>query len=161
MIITVPFNVPGSKKEKYYRIEIKQSIIPNAGLGAYSKDYIPLGSYCEYKGVFVKSYDEDDSINEKNKLNVLYAWTVYTWKGDTILDDIYGYIDGYDINKSNWCRYVNCGVLDISNNLQVLQKEDKIFYQTLRDIIPGEEFYIDYGDEYRKYMKLDYSIYKR
>ena len=63
------------------------------------------------------------------------------------------YVDGEDTDLSGWCRFLNhafrsdprCNAepyLDMGN------QEPKIWFGTIRDIYPGEEICIDYGEYY-------------
>jgi len=61
------------------------------------------------------------------------------------------YVDATDLERSNWTRYVNCGMKNAHNNMEQDQIYDKIFYTTTKEVAAGEEFFIDYGPEYRKY----------
>jgi hypothetical protein len=130
-------------KYKYIKIRLAPSSIKAAGIGAYAVDPIPKGARGIYKGI---SKDEEDT-------NMYYAWTIKTFdeeSGETDYNDesLY-YVDAFDLKKSNWTRYVNCGLTDKANNFESDQKFDKIFYVATRDIKPDEELFIDYGEGYR------------
>lgn len=129
---------------KYLRIRIAPSNIKKAGMGAYAVDPIPKGARGVYKGV---SREEEDT-------NVFYAWVVKSFNRKSGLpdenDESTYYIDAQDIRRSNWTRFVNCGMTDASNNFESDQIYDKFFYVALRNIEPDEELFIDYGPEYRE-----------
>jgi hypothetical protein len=45
---------------------------------------------------------------------------------------------------------VNCGMKRRDNNMDSIQKFDKIYYFAKKNINPGQEIFIDYGVGYRK-----------
>ena len=140
-IVRVPFLYPNNEYH-YLRVRIGPSTIPEAGMGAFALDQIPRGSRDHYRGVIA---------NEKNA-NAYYSWMISPYNkktGEEIPGKKMAYIDCEDPNDGNWTRYVNCGPTSKKNNIDVEQHFDKIFYMTLRDILPGEELFVDYGEEYR------------
>jgi hypothetical protein len=144
-IINTLFWLYDEERYAYLKIKIAPSAIKAAGMGAYAVDDIPEGAVAQYKGV---PRTEDDS-------NLYYSWVVKSFdpqEGLVDESDIYlYYVDATDLDKSNWTRYVNCGMKDKFNNMEQEQVYDKIFYTTTRSIEAGEEFFIDYGPEYREY----------
>lgn len=144
-IVRSLFYIPKTKRYEYLRIKIAPSTIKAAGMGAYAVDPIPKGAKCEYKGV--KKVEED--------ANLYYAWTIKTFDKDTGEPDdrdlpLY-YVDATDLRKSNWTRYANCGMKSKDNNMDSEQEFANFYYVAMRDIKPGEEIFIDYGEEYRKF----------
>lgn len=134
----------GAGAYEYLRVRLAPSNIKAAGIGAYAVDPIPKGARGVYKGV---------PMNE-DTVNMYYAWTVKSFDAETGEvdedDDEMYYIDAFDTSKSNWTRYVNCGMKDRYNNFESDQLYDKFFYVALKDAEPGEELFIDYGDAYRQ-----------
>lgn len=135
--------VPSENKTKTFRIKIAPSTIPNAGQGVYAIDPIPKGARGTYRGV-KRSLEKGDPY---------YSWIIYEWDestGEANTSKPSYLVDAHNISQSNWTRFVNCGLKKRLNNFDVEQKFDKIYYYTLRDIKPGEEFFVDYGPDYRK-----------
>jgi SET domain-containing protein len=142
-IIKSKFYIPSKDKYQIYSLQIKKSTIPNAGLGVFANEFIPKGSACQYKG-------ERKSLE---KGNPYYSWSIFeynTIKGNPISGKELYLLDATNISKSNWTRYVNCGLKKNKNNLDSKQEFDQIYYYAIRDINPGEELFIDYGPGYRK-----------
>ena len=63
------------------------------------------------------------------------------------------FIDGTSDPK-NWMKAINCARYKKEQNLIVLQVEEQIYYETMRDITPGEELLVWYGNDYERYMDL-------
>jgi hypothetical protein len=141
-IVRAPFLYP-SGEYHYLRIRIAPSSIAKAGMGAYALDLIPKGAKDFYVGVVA---------NEKN-VNSYYSWTINAYNKTTGKEkketNILFYIDCEDPQVGNWTRYVNCGTKSKNNNFDVQQIFDKIIYYANKDILPGEELFIDYGEDYR------------
>lgn len=142
-IVQALFFIPKKGRYEYKRIRLAPSNIKAAGTGAYAVDDIPKGAKGVYKGV---SRDEES-------VNMFYAWTTKSFDPETgetdEFDEELYYIDAFDIETSNWTRYVNCGPTKRSNNMESDQFFDKFFYIAIKDIEAGEELLIDYGEAYR------------
>lgn len=69
--------------------------------------------------------------------------------GEPISSEILHYLDASDLRFSNWTRFVNCALREIDNNLEIKQHFENIYYITKRPILRNEEFFIDYGENYR------------
>jgi hypothetical protein len=146
-IVKAKFYIPKEDKTKYIRLKIAPSKIENAGLGVYAVDDIPKDARGMYKGV-KKSLD---------KGNVYYSWLIYEYdlvsgtpNRDKEREKELFLIDASSKSKSNWTRYVNCGMHKKDNNLDSEQCFDKIYYYTTKKINSGDELFIDYGIGYRK-----------
>ena len=129
----------------YHKLKISRSNIPKAGFGVFALEEIPKGARGCYKGVNkVTGYAKNT-----------YSWSVKNYDDDgNLIDDddeeeLY-LVDAYDKNKSNWTRYVNCGPTRRTNNMEMDQHYDKIFYTAIKTIKTGDELFIDYGEDYRR-----------
>jgi hypothetical protein len=143
-IIRARFYLPSTGKYTFYRIKIAPSTIKDAGSGAFAVDEIPFGAEGVYRGVR-KSLDN---------ANIPYSWEIYDYDLRTGIpkdtkQPIF-YIDASEDTKSNWARFVNCGIKRRHNNLYAEQRYDKLYYISSKTIKPGEELFIDYGAAYRK-----------
>lgn len=143
-VIRARFYVPQTGKYSFYRIRIGKSTINEAGQGAFALDEIPYGAEGVYRGV-------KRSIETAN---IPYSWEIYDYDMRTgnpkQTKKPMHYIDASEADKSNWSRYVNCGMKRRHNNLIAVQRYDKLYYITTKTIKPGEELFIDYGPAYRK-----------
>lgn len=63
------------------------------------------------------------------------------------------YIDG-TADPKNWMKAINCARYKKEQNLVALQEDGEIFYEVMRDITPGEELLVWYGNDYERYMDL-------
>ena len=131
------------KKKKSKRIfgltpdqfTIKTSTIPNAGNGAFANIFLPKGSVLgNYKGKRLSS-------QQYNRLrDQSYVWELSSRHGPI-------YIDGKNPKLSNWLRFLNDS-RDRRVNVEPYQSHGNIFYRAIKNIKPGEEMFISYGDEY-------------
>jgi len=137
------FYIPSKGKYMKLRTMIKPSSIKGAGMGVYAVDKIPKGAEIKYAGVK----------KGENTANHYYSWEVKTYDpetGEPDDEDVLYFIDASDVRYSNCARTVNCGPTNKSNNMDAVQRFGKFFYVAIRDIRPGEELFVDYGEQYRK-----------
>ena len=52
---------------------------------------------------------------------------------------VWYYVNGADVQESNWMRYVNCSRVEEEQNLVAYQYRGEIFYRAYKDIQPGSE----------------------
>ena len=124
-------------------IAIKTSNIPGAGMGAFARTKISKGQRIgEYTGRLLdaESYDK-----LRNKLYTFEVAKKYRGRYYTF------YIDASNPKKSGLLRYVN-GALGKQQrkaiNVESYQYAEKIYYRATKNIKPGDEIIIDYGDNY-------------
>jgi SET domain-containing protein len=131
-------------------IVVKKSTIPNAGLGVFATNHISKYTLLdEYKGILITP----EQYNKK-KSNLAYIWELLDDKENAV-----GYIDAANKKYSNWTRFVNCPNTLKQENVIPVQRGFKMLYYSNKDIKPGEELFIWYGEEYGKQLtgksKLD------
>ena len=68
-------------------------------------------------------------------------------------------IDGHHLATSNWLRFLNCSRDCREENVEVMECYGKIYYTTTRDISPGTELLIYYGDHYARELGIDVENY--
>ncbi|XP_032234937.2 zinc finger protein 883 isoform X2 [Nematostella vectensis] len=118
-------------------LEIKTSSIPNAGLGVFSKSRIAKRvMFGPYKGTKVKLSDE------QMENDTSYMWEI------SRDGNFNHFIDGHDEEQSNWMRFVNCSRCEKEQNLVTFQYRGQIFYRSYKDVHPGTELLVWYGDKY-------------
>ncbi|VDI63099.1 Hypothetical predicted protein [Mytilus galloprovincialis] len=121
---------------------VRQSTIPNAGLGVYAETTIPNGTRLgPYDGTLSKESDGDDWS---------YTFTVVYRNGK-----IKHNIDGKGKETSSWLRYINCARTIDEENLDVYQYNYEIYYVTNQCIKPGTELLVWYGDSYGESLGLE------
>jgi uncharacterized protein len=124
--------------QKY--LVVKPSLIKGAGLGLFSKKYLPKGTKLGwYRGVI---------LTRKQWLNL--DKDRYTWLMFDRYDREY-YIDARPLKRNNKLRYVNGSFTPgqfAKINVEAIQVDGKMWYVTTKKVYPGEELIIHYGNEY-------------
>ena len=124
---------------------LRMSSIPNAGLGIFARETIPIRTRMgPYGGTLVKG-SADDFPNESE-----YLWQIKRDAGRTVW-----YIDGADVKRANWLRFVNCARSEEEQNLVAFQFRGRIYYRSYKVIRPGEELLVYYGDSYAKQLGIE------
>ena len=125
-------------------LSLKRSSIPGAGLGIFAKETIPIRTRMgPYAGKLIKGCVEDFP-NESE-----YLWQIKRDHGKTIW-----YIDGEDLSKANWLRFVNCARNEDEQNLVSFQYRGRIYYRSYKPIRPGNELLVYYGDQYARQLGI-------
>ena len=153
-IVDVPKYIPDF-------LQIRYSKIPNAGLGIFAKINLNAGTFLgNYMGEILENksgLDNTDYTFNSNKYNKTFI------------------IDGSNIEKSNYTRFINCSssneiekenvmgvrytdttesILFTTNTGKQIDIEGYIFFYASRDIEEGEELLFNYGDSYRKKLGI-------
>ena len=119
------------------QLEVKESTIPGAGKGLFTKIFIPKGTrIVEYKGRLTTWKEVENDY--KNGY-------IYFISNNKVID-----AKSY---KKALGRYANDAkglsrIKGINNNSVYEQHGDKIFIKAVKDIIPGSEILVDYGQDY-------------
>ncbi|XP_060559331.1 uncharacterized protein LOC132719569 isoform X2 [Ruditapes philippinarum] len=126
--------------------EIRESTIPNAGSGIFTKTYIEQDTmFGPYKGAF----DPDtDSASESG-----YSWKIAYRQGEGRRD--VEWVDAKDIYLSNWLRYSNSPISPEAENIIALQYQGEMYYMAFKSIQPGTELLVWYGDEYGDFLEIE------
>lgn len=96
-------------------------------------------------------YQKDGVPKEANRK---YFWRVYAGlSADSLPTDCYHYIDGADITKANWMRYVNPAYSSESQNLVACQSGQSIYFYTIKHIMPNQELLVWYCKEFAERLK--------
>ncbi|XP_069101761.1 zinc finger protein 85-like isoform X2 [Argopecten irradians] len=116
-------------------LSVRESSIPNAGLGVWSDhEILTRTRFGPYKGVETQDLDKAHSTG--------YAWQIYENGKPS------HFIDAFDKVHSNWMRYVNCARTEEEQNMTAYQHKGQIYYRTHKVIQPGSELLVWYGEEY-------------
>ena len=65
------------------------------------------------------------------------------------------YVNGADVQESNWMRFVNCSRVEDEQNLVAYQYRGEIFYRAYKDIQPGTELLVWYGPQYAEHLGIN------
>eukprot|EP00095_Tigriopus_kingsejongensis_P007092 maker-scaffold130_size324016-snap-gene-0.17 protein:Tk07092 transcript:maker-scaffold130_size324016-snap-gene-0.17-mRNA-1 annotation:"positive regulatory domain b-lymphocyte induced maturation protein version b" len=125
---------------------IRQSGV-HAVSGVWAKDIIPRGTkFGPMVGVIYRT-DELEPCQDKK-----YFWRVY----DKAADRIKFYVDGKDTSRSNWMRYIQPAYKTHQQNLVAYQKDNEIYFLTVKHIHPNEELTVWYCKEFS--LRMGYPL---
>ena len=79
-----------------------------------------------------------------------YFWRVY----DKLSKEVKFFIDGKDVKKANWMRYVLPAYTNSAQNLVAYQDGDQIFFLTIKPIKKDEELLVWYCKDFAERLKL-------
>ncbi|XP_048748734.2 uncharacterized protein LOC125660940 [Ostrea edulis] len=120
---------------------VKLSSIPGAGMGAFADIFVPkytiLGMY---EG---QTHTRDTSAD------------LYSWQVDMQETNGTYIIDASDPACSNWLRFFNAPSSYEQENVVPVSCAGTIFYMASRDIEPGTELLVWYGDSYGRYLGVN------
>ncbi|XP_075233538.1 uncharacterized protein LOC142331482 isoform X2 [Lycorma delicatula] len=126
-------------------------------LGVWSTSYIPRGT--RFGPLVGEVYAKDAVPSTANRK---YFWRVQIKEESRLWSKVYKdnqlfyYIDGYDVSKSNWMRYVNPAYSSESQNLIACQYKMNIYFYTIRPILPNQELLVWYCREFAE--RLNYPL---
>ncbi|XP_013917501.1 PREDICTED: PR domain zinc finger protein 14 [Thamnophis sirtalis] len=67
------------------------------------------------------------------------------------------FIDGRG-SSGNWMSFVNCARFPEEQNLTALQCQGQIYYESCKEITPGQELLVWYGDCYSQFLGIPISL---
>uniref|UniRef100_A0A8C1M8Y0 PR domain zinc finger protein 1 n=1 Tax=Cyprinus carpio TaxID=7962 RepID=A0A8C1M8Y0_CYPCA len=109
----------------------------NQVTGVFSKEYIPQGTrFGPLQGVIYTKENVPLQTNRK------YFWRIYSG------GHLHHFIDGYDVHRSNWMRYVNPARSLAEQNLVACQNGQEIFFYTIQPVEPKQELLVWYSPEF-------------
>ncbi|XP_068603223.1 PR domain zinc finger protein 1 [Brachionichthys hirsutus] len=109
----------------------------NEVTGVFSKEYIPQGT--RFGPLQGDIYTKD---NVPKQANRKYFWRIYSG------GELQNFVDGYDIHRSNWMRYVNPARSLAEQNLVACQNSEDIYFYTIRPVEPNQELLVWYSQEF-------------
>uniref|UniRef100_A0A3Q0S660 PR domain containing 1b, with ZNF domain n=1 Tax=Amphilophus citrinellus TaxID=61819 RepID=A0A3Q0S660_AMPCI len=109
----------------------------NEVTGVFSKEYIPQGT--RFGPLQGEIYTKD---NVPKLANRKYFWRIYSG------GQLQHFIDGYDVHRSNWMRYVNPACSLAEQNLVACQNGRDIYFYTIRPVEPKQELLVWYSQEF-------------
>ncbi|GFO29224.1 Zinc finger protein 724 [Plakobranchus ocellatus] len=116
---------------------IKKSKIPRAGLGVFATTLFPVRSRF---GPYGGRKEMDRYVAHESG----YCWqVVHDGKPSH-------FVDASDPKESNWMRFVNCARSEEEQCVTAYQHKGEIYYRAHKDIYPGMELLVYYGDSYAR-----------
>ncbi|KAH1001838.1 hypothetical protein HUJ04_005801 [Dendroctonus ponderosae] len=127
--------------------------------GVWSTGYIPRGT--RFGPLVGEIYAKDAVPSTANRK---YFWRVQLREGfcrhsakDSKIykgNELFYYIDGYDVSKANWMRFVNPAYSSETQNLIACQYKMNIYFYTIKPILPNQELLVWYCREFAE--RLNY-----
>ncbi|XP_055750635.1 PR domain zinc finger protein 1-like isoform X1 [Salvelinus fontinalis] len=109
----------------------------NEVTGVFSKEYIPQGTrFGPLQGDIYTKYNVPKQADRK------YFWRIYNGR------QLYHFIDGYDVRRSNWMRYVNPAHSLSEQNLVACQNGRDVYFYTSRPVEPKQELLVWYSQDF-------------
>ncbi|KAG2460667.1 PR domain zinc finger protein 1-like isoform X2 [Polypterus senegalus] len=114
----------------------------NEVIGVFSKEYIPQRT--RFGPLIGQIYTKD---NVPKNANRKYFWRIYSG------GHFQHFIDGYDIHRSNWMRYVNPARSLHEQNLVACQNGKDVYFYTIKPVEPSSELLVWYNQEFLERLK--------
>jgi SET domain-containing protein len=133
------------------QLVVKKSTIPNAGMGLFTKKFIPKGTHIvEYKGR-ISTWKEVKDEDGKN------AYIFYVNRNHVI--------DGKPYKKA-FARYANDArglvkIKGVTNNCDYVTQGTTAIIESKKDIPAGAEIFVDYGKDYWKVIRENSKLWKQ
>lgn len=99
--------------------------------------------------IYTRIFEASNYYDNYSILDIPISFQIYL-DGDPI-----HFIDALDKSKSNWMRYVNCARNEDEQNLIAYQYKGDIYYRSFKDIEPGKELLVWYGQDYGKDLGIE------
>eukprot|EP00092_Neocalanus_flemingeri_P042087 GFUD01045868.1.p1 GENE.GFUD01045868.1~~GFUD01045868.1.p1 ORF type:complete len:908 (-),score=233.26 GFUD01045868.1:903-3626(-) len=118
------------------------SALPDTSIiGVWAKENIPAGTrFGPMLGEIYLKNKVPPSVDRK------YFWRVY----DKNTNDVSFFVDGKDVRKANWMRYVLPAYKNAAQNLVAYQDGEEIFFLTIKPIKKEEELTVWYCKEFAR-----------
>lgn len=133
------------------QLVVKRSTLPGAGRGLFTKKFIPKGTrIVEYKGR-VTTWKEVNHDNGNNGY-------IYYVKRDHVIDARpYKKALGKYANDARGISRIK----GLSNNAAYVEDGYRVYIEAVKDIPPGAEILVSYGNEYWKVINYNIRIGKK
>ena len=132
------------------QLEVKESNIPGAGMGLYTKEFIPKGTrIIEYTGR-IRTWK--DAQHDHSNYYILYVTR--------------NHIIDAGRRKSSLARYINDAkglkkIKGINNNTEFIREGKRMFVEATKNIPAGSELFVGYGKEYWDVIRANIKVDKQ
>jgi uncharacterized protein len=131
------------------QLEVKESTIPGAGMGLFTREFIPKGTrMVQYKGR-IRTWKEVE--NEDENYYIFYVTEEHV-------------IDASRYKKSP-ARFINDArglkkIKGLNNNARFVIDGLRVFVEAIKDISAGSEIFLSYGKEYWDVIRSNQKVEK-
>ena len=71
---------------------------------------------------------------------------------------VHHYIDAKNPETSNWTRWVNCARRAEEESIRYVYCQGRVYYVLVKDVWPGNELLLYYGDDYADLLGIYYRM---
>lgn len=106
-------------------------------IGVWAREYIPRGT--RFGPMLGEIYPKNNNISDRK-----YFWRVYNKE----TNQLSFFVDGKDVRKANWMRYVLPAYINALQNLVAYQDGEDLYFLTIKPIQKDEELTVWYCKEF-------------
>ena len=133
-----PPNLEGLDLDTPPGLAVRESTIPDAGMGVISERNWPRGHrFGEYTGETITQSELDRRYPD--------GLCTYVVELEEKVNGESRYVDALDLNYGNWARFMNAPGPSEEPNVRMEDHESRLIPVAIRDIVVGEELLWDYG----------------
>jgi len=135
-----PTNAPNRAEKSLPRnliLKPTNALPDSSTIGVWAREYIPRGT--RFGPMLGEIHPKHNDISDRK-----YFWRVY----NKCSNELSFFVDGRDVRKANWMRYVLPAYINAAQNLVAYQDGEDIYFLTVAPILKDEELTVWYCKEF-------------